>query len=416
MRDAAQGTHYMDVSNRSQLSVVDSLGNAMLLDARGIHFSTQNCRYDVSILVDGLYDQLARLSGEPCAKGGLQKRLGDVDFEQTLYLHDQCGKPVRRTIRRWPLLRIGDSDCNNIQVDEATGRWLFSCTFPGSDSGMSRCQTAVRQHIGKFLFTDPFAGSCPDLSTVVTTLETSSQDFLNQQSLRTELYRLPGLDEAAKVEAEMAIMYYEQLWEILKQALSKHRSQPPGAPGALQQYVATYDRQRDLAEDACQEVHAQDLPLLLSFRAGASTMPSLASLAAAPRSTRPLNLTIQDPAQQACCRGGSLAARGPGGTCAYPDEALIGDSGCVCGRTASGASIAFAYTECANMVARCASDADCAQAGHANHLCLTGSCCGGGVCVDALECSQNGTMLVGPPPGPAAATNSLQWASRRETT
>lgn len=405
LRDAARGTHYIDVSSRTQLSIVDSLGNAMTLDGRGVHFSTNSCRYDVSMTIDGLYAQLATLSGEVCSKGRLLlqgPRMNNTAFRQAVNLRDQCGDPVGRSVREHPLLRVGDTECGDAGASDADadrGRWLFDCAFPGSDSAAMRCRRAVASDVVKFLFVAPFGGSCPDLSTVVTTLEASSQDFLTPASVRAELYD-KGLNETQRGEADLAVMYYEQLWEILKQAFSKTRTRPPGVASAIQQFVDTYSSFRNFEDDLCADLHAPDPPLNMSLRAGASYLPAVAALSAPPpRPPAALNLTIQDPSKVACCPRGSVSNYGQTGgdnaTCAYPDSAILGSSGCVCGRTAAGASVAFEYSECENFVARCATDADCASEGHPGFLCLTGSCCGGGVCIDPYECSRNGTGLLG---------------------
>ncbi|PNP60324.1 hypothetical protein THARTR1_00348 [Trichoderma harzianum] len=397
LRDAAEGTHYIDVSNRSYIAIVDSLYNAMIIDAKGIHFSTKKCQYDVSITIDSMYQQLAALSGQVCSVGDRKrKRMSDTDFKQTLYLRDQCNNPVKQTVRQYPNLKIGDTDCNDMEVDEDTGRWLFDCTFPGSDSGTMRCEWAVRNDIEEFLFTDPFGGACPDLSTVITTLEANGQDFINPESLRTELYN-QGLDDAQKAEANLIVIYYEQLWEILKQAFSKLRTQPPGKASAIQEYIDVYNKYRNFEDDICEDLHAGDMPLKMSLRAGVTSIDAIARLNWAPENPKPFNVTVQDPAKLACCSPGSDANKNEtAGTCAYPVSAHLGDTGCVCGNTASGASVAFEITECENFVSDCEVDDDCSKAGHPTYVCLTGSCCGGGVCIDPYECAQNGSVLVRP--------------------
>ncbi|RCI09225.1 hypothetical protein L249_1394 [Ophiocordyceps polyrhachis-furcata BCC 54312] len=406
LRDAARGTHYLDLSDRGHVAIVDSLGNAMMLDAGGIHFSTNSCRFDVSFHVGGLYQQLQNLSGQVCARGG---RLlvdaadetddddADAPFGQTLFLRDQCGHPVGRHLHQYPLLRLGSTECRDVDVDEARGRWRFDCAFPGQASNASRCRRAVRRSVANFLFVAPFADACPDLSTVITTLEATSQDFLNPASLREELYSR-GLDAAQRADADLAVIYYEQLWEILKQALSRSRAQPPAVDAAIKQYLDAYSAaRRRFDADLCRDLHAPDPPLDLTLRAGAAPLPVVARFASAPPPDAPpppRNLTVLDPSQRACCPHGSDSSFGSPGTCSYPATAILGDSGCVCGRTADGGSIAFEYTGCDNFVARCSSDADCASAGHSRHVCLTGSCCGGGVCVDPYECSRNDTGLI----------------------
>ncbi|KAJ4861776.1 hypothetical protein T069G_02730 [Trichoderma breve] len=349
LRDAAEGTHYIDVSNRSYIAIVDSLYNAMIIDGKGIHFSTKKCQYDVSITIESMYEQLAALSGQVCSVGDRKrKRMSDTDFKQTLYLRDQCNNPVKQTVRQYPNLKIGDTDCNDIEADEDTGRWLFDCTFPGSDSGTLKCEWAVRNDIEEFLFTDPFGGACPDLSTVITTLEANGQDFINPESLRTELYN-QGLDDAQKAEANLIVIYYEQLWEILKQAFSKLRTQPPGKASAIQEYIDVYNKYRNFEDDICEDLHAGDMPLKMSLRAGVTTIDAIARLNWAPENPKPFNVTIQDPAKLACCSPGSDSQKNEtAGTCAYPASAHLGDTGCVCGKMASGASVAFEITECEN--------------------------------------------------------------------
>ncbi|RDA93774.1 hypothetical protein CP533_0257 [Ophiocordyceps camponoti-saundersi (nom. inval.)] len=409
LRDAARGTHYLDVSDRGHVAIVDSLGNAMMLDAGGIHFSTNSCRFDVSFHVQGLYQQLEKLSGQVCAKGGhlLLEAADDVDdddadapFGQTLFLQDQCGHPVGRHIHEYPLLRLGSTECRDVDVDEAAGRWRFDCAFPGQASNASRCRRAVRRSVPNFLFVAPFADACPDLSTVITTLEATSQDFLNPASLREDLYSR-GLDAAQKADADLAVIYYEQLWEILKQALSRSRAQPPAVDAAIKQYLDAYSAaKRRFDADLCRDLHAPDPPLDLTLRAGGAPLPVVARFASAPPPDAPpppRNLTVLDPSQRACCPHGSDSTFGSPGACYYPQSAILGDSGCVCGRTAAGGSIAFEYTGCDNFVARCSSDNDCASAGYSHHVCLTGSCCGGGVCVDPYECSRNDTGIIPPP-------------------
>ncbi|KAF4591850.1 hypothetical protein GQ602_002149 [Ophiocordyceps camponoti-floridani] len=410
LRDAAKGTHYLDVSDKGHVAIVDSLGNAMILDARGIHFSTNSCRFDVSFTIGGLYDQLAKLSGQVCAKGApnlLKEADDDVDdddadapFGQLLFLRDQCGRPIGRHLREYPLLRLGASECRDVDVDDALGRWRFDCAFPGASSNATRCRRAVRRSVANFLFVAPFAGSCPDLSTVVSTLEATSQDFLNAASLREDLYSR-GLDDQQRADADLAVIYYEQLWEILKQALSRARAKPPAVDAAVKVYLDAYaSANRRFDADVCRDLHAPDPPLELTLRAGAAPLPVVARFGSAPPPDAPpppRNLTVLDSTSRACCSRGSDSSFGGASPCSYPSEAILGDSGCVCGHTADGASIAFEYTGCDNFVARCSSDADCVASGHSRHVCLTGSCCGGGVCVDPFECSRNDTGLV---PGP----------------
>jgi hypothetical protein len=390
LRDASNHTYYIDVSNRGQVSVVDTERNAMLIDAQGIHFSTRGCAYDVSITIKDMFQQLEGLSGSLCSKL-ISKRVEESSFEQILYLKDQCGNAVQRTLRKYPTLRIGDSDCIDTEIDSATGKWTFTCPFPGVDSDSSRCRAAVRKDIVRFLLRDPFGGACPDLSTVVTTLEATARDLLSAASLKEALYTL-GLNRTQREEVDGTVSKYMQLWDIFKHALSKGRGH---SPSAMERYFVTYGKYRSLDGDICNDLHDGDPPFNMSLEAGVTTISSLTALRTAPEMPRPFNVTIQDSAQVACCRNGSKASSHAfSGTCSYPANATIGTSGCVCGTTASGQSAAFEYMECGNFASNCRSDSDCAIAGYDGFKCLVGSCCGGGVCFDPFACSQKGVELV----------------------
>ncbi|KAH7159621.1 hypothetical protein B0J13DRAFT_109913 [Dactylonectria estremocensis] len=391
VRDVAEGTYFMDISNANQIAIIDPEDNTMLLNAGGIYFSTRNCTYSVSIEINNMLQQLATLSGVQCAASESDKRAEDLDFRQVLILHDQCGNPVGRTLRHYPQLRVGASTCTDTDVDETTGRWEFDCMFPGSLSGSMRCQWAMRNHVIDFLLTDPFGGSCPDLTTVITTLEATGQDFLNVESFITALYS-QRLNETQRAEADAAAAAFEQLWEVLKKVLSKSRTEHPGQYSAIEEYIELYNTYRNLENDVCEDLHAGEIPLSLSLIAGMTRIEAITTLNWAPDSPRTYNITIQDASEVACCPSGSTA-EDDGDTCVYPAEAIIEDTNCICG--AFGAAwVAFEYTECDNYVSTCVSDGDCEDAGYARYVCLTGSCCDSGVCVDPYACSQNGTELV----------------------
>lgn len=386
VRDEADGSHMLDLSNRSRVALTDDLGNAMVLDASGVHFSTENCSYDVSVSIANMLDQLSALSGHECPTGSPQKRMDDMQFSQTLYLHDQCGQPVTRSLRKYPRLSVGASDCSDTAVDERAGRWDFDCTFPGSDSGMMRCQTAVDNDVLDFLFTDPFGGVCPDLPTVVNTLAGAGRDVLSADGMRTELQN-QGLDEDTQPEADESVDKYTQLWAVLQQLFAPAST---ANQSALQTYVTVYNAHRSLRDDVCEDLHASDMPLKLSLVAGASYIDAITTLNWAPEHARPFNLTVQDASQVACCAGGSVAEDQDEETCAYPASAVVNGTTCVCGRTKGGKAVAFEMAECDNFEGECEEDGDC----EGGFLCLTGSCCGGGVCFDPFACSQNGTELV----------------------
>ncbi|KAF7562523.1 hypothetical protein G7046_g1595 [Stylonectria norvegica] len=346
IRDSGEALHYLDISNKSQIAVVDSQGNAILLDASGIHFSTRSCKYSVSIEIDNLYQQLASLAGVDCSTWAPEKRTENMDFRQVLNLHDQCGNPINRSLRPYPQLSVGDTACADVTVDEGIGRWEFDCTFPGSQSSSMKCQWAIKNDVVDFITTDPFGGACPDLSTVVTTLENYGQDIMNAESLRTELYNL-GLNATQRGEADNAVASYAQLWEILQESFSTSRTKPPDARGALEEYINVYSRYRFLEGDICEDLHAGELPLKLNLIAGSTRIDALTTLSWAPEGTQTYNATVQDASKMACCSNGTVAVN-DGETCAYPEDAIVAGSSCLCGTTVSGLSIAFEATECGN--------------------------------------------------------------------
>ncbi|KAF4970164.1 hypothetical protein FSARC_2761 [Fusarium sarcochroum] len=326
VRDEEGGTYFVDISRRGQLSVADPAGYLVTLDAEGIHFSGSNCTYDISITVDDMYEQIADLAGVQCAALKRQKRAEDLNFSQVLYLHDQCGNVVDRSLRQYPQLLVGDTVCADVAVDEDTGRWDFDCTFPGSESGSMRCQWAIKNSVIDFITTDPFGGSCPDLSTVVTTLEESAQDIVDPTELRKDLVNQGLRTERAKQEADAAVLAYTRLWAVLGAFFSKSTE---SSTGALEEYIDVYNTHRSFENDICHSLHEGEIPLNLTLIAGVTHIPAITTLNWAPESTRPYNITVQDSSRIACCPNGSVA-EGEGDTCAYPREAVIQGTGCVC--------------------------------------------------------------------------------------
>ncbi|RFN55017.1 structural maintenance-chromosome 4 [Fusarium flagelliforme] len=386
VRDEEGGTYFVDISHRGRLSVADPAGFLVTLDAKGIHFSGSNCTYDISITIDDMYEQITELAGVQCAALKRQKRADDLDFSQTLYLHDQCGNVVDKSLRQYPQLLVGGTVCAEATADEDTGRWDFDCTFPGSQSGSMRCQVAVKNSVIDFIATDPFGGSCPDLSTVVTMLEESGQDIVDPSELRNDLTNRGLRTDRARQEADEAVAAYTRLWQALGAFFTKDAE---SSKGSLEKYIDMYNSHRSFENDICQALHEGDIPLNLTLIAGAAQIPAISTLNWAPESTRPYNITVQDSTRIACCPDAQVA-EGEGDKCAYPREAIIPGTGCVCGTSAEGIGIAFEWTECGNFAGSCEADGDCGD----GYLCLTGSCCGGGVCVDAYACSENGTALI----------------------
>ncbi|KFA55367.1 hypothetical protein S40293_05704 [Stachybotrys chartarum IBT 40293] len=385
IRDFSEGTYMIDISNKTRLAVSDLNGNSMVICPEGIFFSTAECQYDISILVEDMFAQLGDKSGIVCSGRGYMARMKDMDFTQTLYLQDQCGDPVTRDIRKYPRLKVGETECTGMEIDEDTGRWEFDCTFPGSESSILQCQKAVVDDVVDFLFTDPFGGECPDLSSVITTLASALQLLASKESLKEELYNQDLTDEE-KDDADEAVSNYLQLWRILKHAFLVVGTE---SKSALEQYVDVYNTYRDLKADVCESIHSDEIPLQLTLVAGASIIPAITTLNWSPSPARTYNLTVQDPSSIACCAP-SYVATTSYGSCAYPGAALIGDTGCVCGRTVDGRGLAFERRECGNPPGECKREGDCGD----GLVCVTGTCCGRGVCVDPYACAQKGTGLV----------------------
>ncbi|KAF5676863.1 hypothetical protein FDENT_9376 [Fusarium denticulatum] len=326
VRDEQGGIYYVDISHRGRLSVVDPNGYLVTLDAEGIHFSGSNCTYDISISINDMYEQIADLAGVQCA-ALKRKRAEDLDFSQVLYLHDQCGNAVDRSVRQYPQLLVGDTVCADVAVDDETGRWDFECTFPGSESGSLRCQLAIKNKVVDFISTDPFGGACPDLSTVVTTLEESGQDIVDPEQLRKDLANQGLSSDRAKQEADAAVVAYTQLWQALGAIFTKNTNT---SQGALEDYIDVYNTHRSFENDICQSLHEGEIPLNLTLIAGAASIPAMTTLNWAPETTNPYNITVQDSSRIACCPN-SAVAEGEGATCSYPHDAIIPGTGCVCG-------------------------------------------------------------------------------------
>ncbi|KAJ6786182.1 hypothetical protein PWT90_00744 [Aphanocladium album] len=395
VRDAAKGSHLIDVSDSSAVTIFDAKNNSLRLDVSGIHFVTGNCNLTVSYLIDNMYTQLAQQSRETCSLGPKTLLAGDQTFLQPLVLRDQCGDPVGPMVRKYPDLRLDGEQCVCVGAADANGTWTFSCPWQTSGSTVQRCVSSLQRNVVQFLLYDPFNGGCADVSSVVTLLEASAQDMFNATSLQEELYRQVGNNTNLFYKADDTVMYYMQLWESLKSSLSKTRGLNPGRGSNVKQYLDTYNSYRSFAADACMSLNSSSAPAVLSLSAGSSNIPMLASLSEIPAPGSVLTAIIQDPAKIACCPHGGLAVTGPAnGTCSYPAEALVPGTGCICGKTASQQSVAFKYRQCDNFVSQCQTDSDCTTAGYAGHLCLIGSCCGKGVCFDPFECSRPEVLLL----------------------
>lgn len=392
VRDAGQSTFFLDISNKSRLAAVDESGATMVLDDDGVRFATNSCRYDVNVTISGMFAQLADLSSVDCSFGNSSspppppvKRAEDIQFDQTLYLEDQCGSPVTREIRDYPEVQIGDTVCVDVAVDEDSGQWDFDCTYPGSYSGTIRCQNTVKEDIIDFLVKDAFGGECPDITTMVSTLANSSSDVLNAESFRGELLSRDGESDTI---IDAVVNAYEGLWAALQEFFIAPEG---GTATPWETFFAVYNENLSFENDLCESLHAGEIPLGLNLRAGATYIDTITTLNWAPVKAEPYNITIQNPSSLACCPKSYVASNQGEESCAYPSDAFIGETGCICGETTSGEAIAYEATECSNFEDTCESDGDCSSEGF---VCLTGTCCGGGVCVDPYACSQNGTELV----------------------
>lgn len=393
--DAAKGSHRIDVSNSTAVTIFDSRNNALRIDLAGIHFATAYCNLTVSYKIENMYEQLAQQSHEMCSLGAKTLQAQARNFVQTLFLRDQCNGPVRESTREYPTLVIAQDRCVNVGVDNRNGTWVFNCPWSGAGSELERCVSSVEGNAIEFLLYDPFNGECADVSSVVTQLEASAGDLFAGNALKEELYHQVGDDAALRGEVDEIVVFYQQLWEMLKSTLSKTRGLNPGRGSNLKQYLDTYNMYRNFAEDACRNVSSSSSPANLTLVAGATVNETVVSFSDIPRLDVPIEVQIQDPGKIACCPNAGMAATNPDtGVCAYPQSALVPNTNCVCGQTAGGTAVAFRYRQCDNFVSQCETDLDCNKSGHAGYLCLIGSCCGKGVCFDPQECSRPHVKLL----------------------
>jgi hypothetical protein len=397
VRDNAEDTFFLDVSNQSRVAISDDAGNSLLLDNSGVYFASNSCRYDVNITIRNMYTQLINLSEIDCPDGirepsRFYKRSRDIQFNQTLFLHDQCGSPVTKSIKDYPELEVGNTTCRHVKVDEAIGRWDFDCTFPGSASGTLQCQRAVQDDIINFLLTDALGGICLDLTSVISTLAATATDIINGSSLRDGLFSRGVKSDAERDDVEAAVLEYEALWRSLQGFfVSANANTTAEALKPWGRYFSVYNAHRNFQEDICEYVHGDEIPLGLNLRVGVTYFDPITTLNWAPQNPPPHNLTVQNPSAVACCPNGSITKEDGNGTCAYPSSAFIDGTDCICGRVSGGESIAFETAECGNFAGSCRVDEDCLRPGF---VCLIGSCCGTGVCIDPYACSQNGTSLI----------------------
>lgn len=383
IRDGAMGVHHIDVSGSNHIAIIDSVNTALRIDQFGVHFTTQDCSYDYSVVMPNMYEQVAVRSGKMCSGGNKLSNQRDNHFSQILYLRDQCGDAVGRSIRKSPSLSIADTSCNVMGVDDKRGKWTFDCLFPSSDSDLSQCTDSVKVMLRNLLY-DPFDGACLDLPSVITTLKDSAEDFLGEMTIKHILYQFTTNDAERAVVDGIAV-HYRQIWSMLQAALANHLN----SHSALRVDVDTYQQHRSLDHDACDAAHPAIDSFNMSLHAGATFDQSIAKLTKLPENGQPFNITIQNPAKVACCAPGRIATQNQtSGICSYPADALLPGTGCICGLTASEKAIAFKSRECDSFDTTCQTDADCGKSGDKQLLCLTGTCCGAGVCFDPFECSQ----------------------------
>lgn len=386
VQSTGNNRYSVEVSQSDHISVVDPLGNSLLLDKTGLHFSTNQCLYAFSLLVDDLYRQLAAHAGIACAARDFGLR--DTTYQHVthvMYIKDQCGKPVSRSIRQYPELSVAGVPCNVMSVDDGNGKWTFDCLFSNATSVIAQCEKSVSAEMDR-LFSDPFNNACPDLSDVVTTLSRYGQDILGSEIMVQALQGL-ATNGSETLRINQTIGYYQLLWMTLQTMFSKDED---ATQSALEQQYDTYNNHRDFSHDICHDLHpSNDTSFNVSFRAGATYNPALLTLSAIPESPAPMNITIQNPSNVACCaKGFTPGLSNSTNTCSYPKEAFLEINDCVCGMTASHQSVAFKYKACQHYDAECTTNSDCKLEGNEDKICLVGSCCGHGICIDPFECSQ----------------------------
>lgn len=374
--------HFLDISKPNQIGLVDSTGNSLHLDENGLHFATNACEFAYSVTAEGLYQQLRQLSGIACAAGAQFKAKQIQTISQVLFLQDQCGRSVDSSIRLYSQLLLGGVPCNAVDVDGDAGKWTFSCLVSNTTSAVAKkCESSVQTALA-YILDDPFGGACPSLPDVVATLGTFGEDLLNRTVMEEALLSVNSSDSS---HINQTVATYQQLWSGLRAVFA-------GTPSALSQYIAVYNKFRDFSKDICADLHpSPNNNITMSLRAGASYDPALltfTSLPAAP--LQPLNVTITDPSNMACCSAGYESSIGGENnkTCTYPAEAFDAFPGCVCGKTTEESPVAYKVRQCHDYDVTCSSSVDCLQPGGDDRVCVKGSCCGRGICIDPFECSQ----------------------------
>lgn len=385
IRDSSHTFYHIDVSDPHRIAIADAFHNVMRIDEQGIHFTTVDCRYDLSFLINNMYGQLRSHYGGMCAGGNKLSVMQNNRFTQVLYLKDQCGDAVGSSMQPAPVLKVGDNQCSVTKIDSVLGKWTFDCTLPNTSNPLSQCVHAVKGMLDNVLI-NPFNNACMDLSSVVTILEATALDMLDENSIRQGLYQFAATD-ADRRDIDQVIMHYTQLWTSLRSALSRDHGSPRSA---LRRDVDTYQKHRSLENDVCEAFFKPQGSFNMSFVAGNTHHPSLAVVNVTAQPQAAFSINVESPSNVACCSPGRIATfNETSGICFYPDGAAMGNSGCICGQTASQQSVLFKSRECDNFLGECKTDDDCGNSGDAKLLCLIGNCCSTGVCFDPFECLGN---------------------------
>lgn len=374
--------HFLDISKPNQIGLVDSIGNSLHLDQDGIHFATNTCEFAYSVTAEGLYQQLRQLSGIACAAGIQFKTKQPQTISQVLFMQDQCGRSVDSSIRPYSQLQLGGLPCNVVDVDGDAGKWTFSCVVSNATSAVAKCETGVRTALD-YILDDPFGGACPSLPDVVTTLSTYGDDLLNGTVMNEAFLSV----SSSSSRINQTVAAYQQLWSGLRAVFSSTAT----LPSVLQQYITVYNKYRDFSKDICTDLHpVLNTNITMSLKAGASYEPALLTFTTLPSALQPLNVTITDPSNIACCSAGYESSMGGANnkTCAYAAEAFNAFPGCVCGKTTEESALAYKVRQCQDYDVTCLSSVDCQRPGGDDRVCVKGSCCGRGICIDPFECSE----------------------------
>ncbi|KAH7361816.1 hypothetical protein B0T11DRAFT_351679 [Plectosphaerella cucumerina] len=413
--DTSTTSFIIDLTSPDQFALTNSDGLTISIDGKGVHFANQDCSVTSSVLVDGLFDQMNRLSNSTCsgramplnqtvpAVGGepgtvTPRRMFSMqNFFVILHMKDQCDEGLRENVMLD--VKVGSSRCAT--YPGFPGTFVASCGLPTESSGQMRCEASVQLAID-YLTRGAPRGLCPDLATAWTLLLNELEKVVTKRAL-FQPFQDPtlGLRPWDTVTLSQTLDSFMAFWR----RATDHFGRNTLGGTAMGDLVAG-DAARDMKRQACQQLHnvvqAQNLTVSSSMASGEDIYPPLPpqvldTFTSTPKTTQEYRLVVTDPEQVACCQKPGTCIRDERGVY-YGRENRVPGSDCICGTTLGGgdgapAGVAFRSRLCREYPA-CNATNPCADGG----VCLLDSCCGFNICVNGTECHS--------PPGPVGVRGS----------